>query len=175
MECFDIKYWIRLPRFWLSLSKKNDKKIPADKCDNQCCKWIHPKYSNALRGALAVGRKIGSAIALQRAWKLLHLIKRSLICNYKESKKPFSHYYLILLAPWCVCSQIWWDKYARITRASRAIHEAAHALHQALLQLVINVLWHRLMHLSCTCRDVKKCSLCQALRYNNNLRYIFGR
>ena len=97
MECFDIKYWIRLPRFWLSLSKKNDKKIPAGKCDNQCCKWIHPKYSNALRGALAVGRKMGSAIAPQRARKLLHSIQRSLICNYKESKKPCSHYYLILL------------------------------------------------------------------------------
>ena len=106
MECFDIKYWIRLPRFFLSLNKTTIKKIPADKCDNQCCKWIHPKYSNALRGALAAGRKMGSAIALQRAWKLLHLIKRSLICNYKESKKPCSHYYLILLAWWCVCSQI---------------------------------------------------------------------
>ena len=122
MDCFDIKYWIRLPRFLLSLSKKTVKKIPADKCDNQCCKWIHPKYSNTLRGALAVGRKMGSAIALQRAWKLLHLIKRSLICNHKESKKPCSHYYLILLAPWCVYSQIWWDKYARITRASRAVN-----------------------------------------------------
>ena len=108
--------------FFLSLSKENDKKVLADKCDNQCCKWIHPKYSDALRGALAVGRKMGSAITPQGAWKLLHFITRSLICNYKESKKPCSHYYLILLARWCVCSQIWWDKYARITRASRAIN-----------------------------------------------------